>query len=251
MFTYVSAGNGSACAIRSDGEMKCWGETFYPQSAIPAGPFARVDVYIGACAIRPTGEIACWGGEPAPTGSGTFLDVGSGEGAACALRMDGTMHCWGGASDDTSGRKFDSMSEGAYFVCGLEIGAHDAVCWGPPDMMAMTPGPFRQVGAGRFYACGLLMDGSAQCWPLGITGQPMGPSPPGPFQELSVGEFTVCGLRADGSVACWGKNIRGEGDPPPDARFKHVSVGSSHSCGILLDGTLTCWGEAFDPCAPG
>src|SRR5882672_9474702 len=94
-FTFVSTGNGSACAIRTDGAMRCWGNLFYPQSAIPTGSFSRVDVYSGACGIRSSGEIACWGGESAAASGGPFLDVGAGEGMSCALRVDGTMQCSG------------------------------------------------------------------------------------------------------------------------------------------------------------
>src|SRR5262249_10127027 len=127
-FTFVSVGNGSACAIRSDGTMKCWGGMFYPLSAIPAGSFSQVDVYIGACGVRSTGEAVCWGGEPTLTSAGgPFREAGAGEGMACALRVDGSFQCWGSANAGSTPQfNYESMSEGAYFMCGIESSAHTA-----------------------------------------------------------------------------------------------------------------------------
>ncbi len=249
-FTFVSSGNGSSCGIRTDGTVACWGHPSYARSEIPSGNFLRISADFCTCGVRASGELACWGCKVPPP-PGTFQDVGRGEQDRCALGTDGTMICWGSANPHVPSYKFDSMSEGAYYTCALETSGHAAVCWDPRvGEVTLKSGPFRQVSAGRFSACGVLMDSTVTCWPLGVTGTILTPQP-SPFREISVGEYSVCGLRDDGSIACWGMNQYGEATPPAGARFLHVAVGTMQACGILLDGTLKCWGSAGDPCISG
>jgi hypothetical protein len=253
-FDVVTSGDGSSCGIRTDGTVACWGHLVYPRAAVPAGGFLRVSAYVCVCGVRDSGRLACWGCDTPPPSGSVFQDVGRGAEAQCALRLDGTMACWGPLvrADTIPAYKYDSLSAGAIYTCGIETSARWSVCWDPRrgrDSLKLTKGPFRQVGVGRAFACGVHMDGTAECWPLDETGE----SPTGPvtaFREIAVGEHSVCGLKDDGSIVCWGANLGREAEPPAGARFKHVSVGSTHACGILLDGTLACWGRFPDPC-PG
>jgi hypothetical protein len=255
-FDVVSSGNGSSCGIRSNGTLACWGHLVYPRSAVPAGTFLRISDYVCACGVRDSGRLVCWGCETPPPSGSVFQDVGRGAEAQCALRLDGTMACWGPLvrADSIPAYKYDTLGAGPIYTCGIEVSARWAVCWDPQrgrDSLILTKGPFKQVGAGRTFACGLLMDGTPQCWPLEDPGENSAP-PAGPFRELSVGEHSACGLFDDGSIACWGANRDGEATPPPGARFTHVSVGVTHACGILAaDGSLTCWGRFPDPCPGG
>jgi hypothetical protein len=210
------------------------------------------------CAVRSSGELVCWGNDryflPAPAGS--FEQVAVGEEAACARRADQTVACWGNpvrAYYVPPAYTFESLTGGAYFVCGLAAIGHAAICWEPrvgAESVFGVQGPFTQVDTGRFFACGLRPDGSVSCW---SASWPPGGAPDansygelqpvqGPFRELTVGEFHACGLRADGQVACWGADSYGQATPPAGAVFLQVSAGSYHTCGIVPDGSVTCWG---------
>jgi hypothetical protein len=255
-FDFVSSGNGSSCAIRSDGTLACWGHLVYPRAAVPTGSFLRVSAYVCVCGVRESGRLACWGCDTAPPSGAIFQDVGRGAEAQCALRLDGTMACWGPLvrADSIPAYKYDTLSAGTFYTCGIEISARWAVCWDPRrgrDSLKLTKGPFGDVGAGRTFACGLLTDGTPQCWAFDDTSESPTPPPGITFRELSVGEYSACGVRDDGSAVCWGANHDGEATPPDGARLLHVSVGTTHSCGILVDGTLTCWGRFPDPCPSG
>ena len=46
-FTAVSAGFSSACALRTDGTLACWGTNFEGESTPPAGTFTALSVSTG------------------------------------------------------------------------------------------------------------------------------------------------------------------------------------------------------------
>jgi cysteine-rich repeat protein len=82
-FTSVSAGGEQACAVRTDGEVVCWGHGYSvdPLSIfdVPPGPFVEVECgYHHTCGLRPDGTISCWGldqlesicGDPPTCGNG-------------------------------------------------------------------------------------------------------------------------------------------------------------------------------------
>ena len=60
-YVAVSAGSGHTCAIRTSGEITCWGANEYGQTDAPAGSFRAISTgFDHTCAIRESGEIACW-----------------------------------------------------------------------------------------------------------------------------------------------------------------------------------------------
>ena len=61
-FATVSAGFSSACGVKTDSTIVCWGDNSWGESTPPAGTFASVSAgYFFACAVRTDGTIACWG----------------------------------------------------------------------------------------------------------------------------------------------------------------------------------------------
>jgi len=88
-FSAVSADEKYGCAIRSNGELACWGEA--PLGAKPpAGRFTRLHVRGGGCAITAERSVRCWG---VPTGweapPGEYVDV------ALGPTREGSVMCWG------------------------------------------------------------------------------------------------------------------------------------------------------------
>ena len=83
----VSVGDDHACALLSDGTVRCWGANTFGQlgdgGAIP-----------GPTASAPSTPVALGGAARAVTAAGT---------GACALLADGTLRCWGADGDGQLG----------------------------------------------------------------------------------------------------------------------------------------------------
>jgi alpha-tubulin suppressor-like RCC1 family protein len=117
----IAAGNGFSCAIRTDGQLFCWGSNASralgtggtnvaePTLVRDAGTVASVATHPNGslvCARRVDQSVACWGTGPIGDGSAsastpvtlaglTAVNVRVGQTFACARRPDATVACWG------------------------------------------------------------------------------------------------------------------------------------------------------------
>jgi alpha-tubulin suppressor-like RCC1 family protein len=105
----VAVGDWQACAIRSDGTVRCWGtfgEAFPPPADL--GTVRTIDGGgFHTCAVRTDGLARCWGsdfvglqtGGPSPmtvpADLGTVRSISTSAISSCAVRADGTVRCWG------------------------------------------------------------------------------------------------------------------------------------------------------------
>ena len=213
----VSAGYAHTCAIRSDGEIECWGDNERGQSDPPPGSFRAIDAgNYYTCGLRENGAIECWGGDYSisvhtPTGRSTAVSGGGFH--ACAIRSTGAIECWGHDPP-----------------FGLGHGVTDA-----PD------GNFRAVGAGLWHSCGVRTSGGIACW--GENGIGQAEDQTGNYTAVSAGDAFTCGLRSDGAITCWGGRFRDGRSDPPSGRFRAISTGEEHACGLRENGAITCWGR--------
>lgn len=106
-------------------------------------------------------------------------------------------------------------------------------------------GSFIAVEAGFRHVCGVLQNGSLECW-----GDMAGEKPQGEFRSVAMAKDRdrACAIRTNGTAICWG----GEGFSLPQS-LRNVSFvaieGKGRSfCGVdNSDYRLLCWGgEAFD-----
>jgi alpha-tubulin suppressor-like RCC1 family protein len=121
-FMSVSAGNGSTCALTSDGEAECWGLIGEPLDSCPK---------IANCSMVP---------RLVPT-TIRFVQIEAKTFSACAIGVDGHGYCWGSGntlagswSDMTIpaqvqyGSLLRSLSSGSG-LCAIDINQR-ALCWG-------------------------------------------------------------------------------------------------------------------------
>ena len=185
-YTAVSVGSTHTCAIRTSGEIECWGDNEDGLADAPAGRYTAVSAGIWHnCAIRDAGEIACWGANytadyyvrlsEAPAGSFTAVSVGGHH--TCGLRENGAIECWG----------------------HNEHGQGEA-----------PAGTFTTVSASAHHTCGLRENGAIECWGWSISG--VNETPEGTFTAVSTGPFHACAIREDKTITCWGNNAY----PPPN-----------------------------------
>ena len=282
--TFVSAGNGHACALHDDATISCWGANEIGQlgngqsgqgknSAIPvkvqdiADATATVtggnSIYGRSCALHQDGTVSCWGsqGSPAPakiSGIENAKAITTGRYHSCALHEDNTISCWGNNNDGQLGN--ETRGDSAIPVQVKNI----------TDATAVT--------AGNSHTCTLHEDSTISCWGNNAVGQlGNGNSGKGEYSlvptkvqgiinaisvSASVGYYLghSCALLEDSTVSCWGMNGSGqlgtgqsaEGDISPIpvtvkgiADATAISTGEQHSCALHEDGTISCWGDNF------
>lgn len=122
----------AACAVRSNGDVVCWGAWGMSGAATLEGPFIDVIAQnVGAHAIRSDGTVVSWpfSGDPEPV-PGTYAKI-SGTWSTYGLRSDGKIVYLDGADaqnapvDDT----FVDISASGDFACGVRTDGH-VRCWG-------------------------------------------------------------------------------------------------------------------------
>ena len=259
-FTQVSTGMDHTCAIRTDGQVECWGLNIYGQATPPAGTFKQVSVRsFYTCGIRSggttDGQVECWGrhefGAATPP-TGTFKQVDTGRDYTCGIRSggttDGQIVCWTSAFERGGNyghlppaETFKQFAAWFMHTCGVKTDGQ-VVCWGINEWGRANPpaGTFRQVDVGGRHSCGVKTDGQVVCWGNNEWGQLN--SPAGTFKQISAAVGHSCGVKTDDSVVCWGHNGSGETNPPAGA-YRQVSSGSRYSCGVRTDGRVACWGR--------
>jgi hypothetical protein len=178
-----------------------------------------------------------------------FTELESAFTSSCGIRADGEMSCFGPnsfAGQWPSSDTFEAMSMSAGTLCAVHTGGA-AECWyqntpdaQPPDL------PFTSLTTSVNGRCGILNDGTINCW--GSYDFYFPPPPTGTFQALSMGNFHVCALGTDQTLTCWTLD---DGEPaglafgqshPPAGTFLSVRSGITASCGLRTDHTIACWG---------
>src|SRR6185295_4546905 len=137
-----------------------------------------------------------------------------------------------------------------------------------PQVVAVPGGiAFRQISAGGWHTCGVVLSGSAYCW--GIDALVAGPAVLESDEPVAVGDgprftavysarSTSCGLDLEGVAYCWGPNTNGAVGTEPTGstvrfdlptpvsgglHFSSLAPGQSTYCGITTAETLACWGR--------
>ncbi len=115
---------------------------------------------------------------------------------------------------------------------------------------------YLDFAVGRAHICGLVGDGSLECWDVEDRDLfPILPEVGGYVVEVASGSDHVCALLEDGSVACWGHNARGqlgqgssaEASAPSQVNLGTVAVALAASgdatCVLTESSQLMCWGD--------
>lgn len=127
IYTQISAGTVSTCALKASGEAFCWGTN--------GGGQLGDGTTVGRSAPA------------AIAGGHTFAAISTMGGTGCGLKADGSLVCWGVNSGGEAGvgstfnlptptahagpRRYSTVSIGASTSCALEIGTGAVYCWGP------------------------------------------------------------------------------------------------------------------------
>ncbi len=235
----IGVGGEFACAVTDDGSVYCWGANFRAQVGV-----ATDDGGLPSNVAKPT-KIALAG--PAQAVALGFFH-------ACALLKDGSVACWG-YNDDS------------------EVGLAKSGPVVKPSAVAGIAAPAKQIVAGGYHTCVLLLGGEAVCWGYNNAGQlgtldgdgglsnkakPATVTKIDHLLDLGAGDRFTCAVLADGGVDCFGTNSSGSlgrntsdftahVDPAPVLGLAGPVATLGHSAGyhqhvVLADGRLQGWG---------
>lgn len=277
----VTVGSGSACALKPEGTLYCWGSYSAGATGMSGSGVQSTPAQVGV--------ETKW--------SQVSASVGVLEPTACGL-LDGALYCWGSRAynipspSSTSGTQitpiqlgsftdWDHVASGSFHACALRVGA--VYCWGYNEYGQIGVGyvstanittptqigtatDWIDVASGGTHTCGLRGTGELYCWGsnvnggtgLGLTsGTAFTPTKVGTYSDwemITSGNQFSCGIRG-GELYCWGSNTYGmtglgstSGSTPTPTKvgtgtnWTFVKAGLLSSCGVQ-DGALYCWGS--------
>jgi alpha-tubulin suppressor-like RCC1 family protein len=261
----VSLGSGHACALLSDGRVKCWGSNNSGQLGLGDGN-DRGDEPGEMGAKLPSVDLG-----PGRTAKELALTAQ----ATCALLDDGTVKCWGYVRPITG--------------VDLNIGEEPGQMGAALAPLAL-PGKVKHITAGYQHLCAIFDDGTTRCFggpadsgELGVgdkvvrlAGAPLVPVNLGAGRTAAkLGPSTVhtCALLDNATVKCWGYGGNGElgsgsiaetlapgaaldfgagrtvRDLAVSAQPIVATLPSGYGCVVLDTGSVKCWG--FDSAGLG
>lgn len=99
-YKQVDAIFNTACAVKSDDTLVCWGNNNNAINTEPGGTFTDVATNEwSGCGITTAGAISCWGSDtdeyPGVPGSGSYVALDAWTCSYCALTSTGDVVCWG------------------------------------------------------------------------------------------------------------------------------------------------------------
>eukprot|EP00435_Cladocopium_sp_Y103_P024305 s864_g5.t5 len=258
----VVSGEHHACAVVSNGKMKCWGRNQYGQLGRPE---------TGSIFGDDTNEI----GDQMPfvnfRSDEEVVDAAAGYTTSCAIFKNTSVACWGNNRDGMLGRG-------------------SGIAWSAePQLVDLGAGHHAiQVAVGAVHICALLNTSKVKCWgagsfgrlgngdtrAIGTTASDMGDSLPtlplDNVKHIAVGTFGAhtCVILKNNGVTCWGYNTYGQvlpggsfyiGDQEGEVnstKLIQLNDGSGQnvnatelalsdvfSCARLSNESIFCWGR--------
>ena len=247
----VGAGFAHSCALKTGGNLVCWGERGSGQ----LGDGKR--------------DVTEDRGVPAPVASESdrpelpLQTISAGGLHSCQVSNQGSIKCWGRGYGGQLGRNEKVITNKGKTVPDSS---------GTGDLLDMA-----QVSSGENHSCALNSSGQVYCWGTGILGDnkdvrisPLpvlvnkvvgGGSIP-EIAQISVGERHTCAVTVGKNVLCWGDNEYGQlgnggyGDKLRPEYVKgpigtagnllnivQVSAGYNHTCAVNKSDHVFCWGS--------
>ena len=203
----ISAGDGHACAVTSDGSAACWGWGGYGQ----LGNGRSGNAYHSSVPVAVDTSGVLKGKKVVQIGAGTYH--------VCAVTSDGTAACWGFGYSGQLGNGKDGL--------GMDgEGYHSSVPVAVDTSGVLRGKKVTQISAGYDHSCAVTSDGTAACWGSGHTGElgngqyensvaPVAVETSGvpggkEVIQISAGYRYSCAVTSDGTATCWGLNRYGE-----------------------------------------
>lgn len=228
----LAAGSSHACALLSDGTVRCWGRNDFGQLGTGTAADSTTPVPVANVSDAEAIKISF--------------------STTCARLKNGQAKCWGrNQSKAISSQPQDSIQS------PLDLGATDLeqVAVGDSHLCVMTRSD-HSVQCRGSNSSGQIGNGTIGGFtdpPVDVFSTAQGIA--GTTQQLESGSSHNCALTTGGTVFCWGAGDRGQnGSPDNTSRPNAVlveglkdvtalAVGESVSCAVTTGGVAVCWGS--------
>ncbi len=219
----VSAGEAHSCALKSNGQVRCWGDNSQGQ----LGDGTATD------RLRPVAVSN-------PGGTANLTDVAevsAGGYFSCARLANGKARCWGS-------NFFGQLGDGTTVNRLRPVAVSNMSGTGALQEVA-------KVSAGRWHTCARLTNGQARCWgdnedgqlgdgttvdrlrPVAVSNATGGNALQN-VRKISAGTWHTCAQLSSGQARCWGANAFGAlGDGTTTSRLRPVTVSDPAGTGAL------------------
>ncbi|MEO7331743.1 MAG: hypothetical protein ABI193_24420 [Minicystis sp.] len=250
----LSVSGSNACAVLTDGSVRCWGRNDAAEwlgfASPDCGPYLDPDEIGNPIPVT----LPC---QALPQPVNALFDaklVSIGGAHACAVRLGGTLSCWGADG-------FGQLGDGTF----------------GPDNHKPTPTPIpdllgvEAVRAGSSHTCALLAAQKVACWGDNAHGQlgigtdtldsykTVPTTVPGLSAVIALDARgrTACAVTADHLVHCWGDATELFALPPDPTKTSvnspttipdltavlEVAAGPAHACAGTIVNNVVCWGN--------
>lgn len=200
----LGLGDAFSCAVTSTGEVGCWGRNSY------------ANLGDGTTTGRNTpGRVLAVGQTSGGTALGDISSISAGENFVCALTNGGEVRCWG---QNNGGQMGDVTATDPQSV-PVKVLATGASVGG-----AVLTG-VKEISAGNWHICALMLDTTVKCWGSGTSGQ--------------LGDARNTSSSTPVDVVATGQGTGGT----PLSDVAAISAGGSHTCALMNAGTMKCWGS--------
>lgn len=248
--TFLRGGYEFTCAVRTGGNVWCWGRG--TQGQLGNGAATPMD------SITPV-RVVKQNGEPITN----IVQIDSGYSHACARDTNGDVWCWGRNSNA-------ELGDGTNLPSSRNFASRVLDAVGGTAFTGAT-----ELISGGDHNCVIKAGDQVWCWGADFNGQfgdnqttvHMVPFMAGRSTSIASGVNHVCTLGADSTVSCSGSNYHGNignglggsfngqnekvpvqvltsiGGPPLTGAAK-VVLGGPMSCALMKDKTVQCWGDS-------
>jgi alpha-tubulin suppressor-like RCC1 family protein len=249
--TAISVAETTACALKSDGSVSCWGSNV--DGELGSAVSTSCDGSGDPCTYTPT-PVKGLAGKVTAISSGADAELGD---TTCALLANGSVQCWGYNGEG-------ELGDGNTALTAPYGTATPMTVTGLSNVTALE---VHDVGT-----CALISGGTVKCWGSNGAGQlGNGNTSPSPTPvsvkglsdaiALSSGAWpvVVCAIRSSGAVVCWGNGQNGElgngksevnsSTPVAVSGVTSASAaagGAYHMCILLTTGDVVCSGYDGD-----
>lgn len=219
--TAISAGEGHAFALKSDGTVLGWGSATLGAATVPSNLTGVTAIsagrVLGHClALKSNGTVVAWGqneyGEATVPSSLTGVTaISAGQHFSLALKSNGTVVAWG--QNDAGQTTIPSGLSGVI-----------------------------AISAGYSHALALKSNGTVVAWGLNTYGQTTIPSSATGVTSISAGGYFSLAEKSNGTVIAWGNNSQGQCNIPTDVVSPaKLSAGGFYSLALNANGDGFGW----------